>query len=59
VSYRRIENTGELEVELRAASRRGVFEAAFEPMRELMSAYEAAQRLEVPVEVAGRVVLYV
>jgi SHS2 domain-containing protein len=54
VSYRWIEHTGELEVELQASSERGVFEAAFEAMRELMSGDEAAQRLEIPVEVAGR-----
>jgi SHS2 domain-containing protein len=53
VSYNWIEHTGELEVELEASSERGVFEAAFEAMRELMSGDEAAQRLEIPVEVAG------
>ena len=53
VSYRWIEHTGELEVELQAPSERGVFEAGFEAMRELMSDDEVAQRLEIPVEVAG------
>jgi SHS2 domain-containing protein len=54
VSYRWIEHTGELEVELRASSERGVFESAFEAMRELMSGNETAQRLEIPVRLAGR-----
>jgi SHS2 domain-containing protein len=53
VSYRWIEHTGELEVELHASSERGVFEAGFEAMRELMSGGEAAQRLEIPVRLGG------
>jgi SHS2 domain-containing protein len=54
VSYRWIEHTGELEVELQASSERGIFEAGFEAMRELMSGDESAERLEIPVDVAGR-----
>jgi SHS2 domain-containing protein len=53
VPYRWIEHTGELELELEASSERGVFEAGFDAMRELLSDGEAAQRLEIPVEVAG------
>jgi SHS2 domain-containing protein len=54
VPYRWLEHTGELELELQAASERGVFEAAFEAMRELMSDGQPRQRLEVPVRVEGR-----
>jgi SHS2 domain-containing protein len=52
--YRWIEHTGELEVELVASSESGVFEAAFDAMRELMSNDDvAAERIEVTVELAG------
>ena len=55
MSHRWIEHTGELEVELEASSERGIFEAAFEAMRELMAGDDdATQRLEVPVRIAGR-----
>jgi SHS2 domain-containing protein len=54
VPYRWIEHTGELEVELEASSERGVFEAGFEAMCELMSGDEEPERLEIPVELAGR-----
>ncbi len=51
--YRWIEHTGELELELEAASERGVFEAAFEAMRELIGGDDAAARAELRVELAG------
>jgi SHS2 domain-containing protein len=54
VPYRWIEHTGELEVELEASSERGVFEAGFEAMCELMSGHEGPERLEIPIELAGR-----
>jgi SHS2 domain-containing protein len=54
VPYRWIEHTGELEVNLEASSEEGVFEAGLEAMSELMSGDESPQRLEIPVEVAGR-----
>ena len=52
--YRWIEHTGELELELEAPSERGIFEAGFEAMRELMSGSEGAQRLELRVQLEGR-----
>lgn len=51
--YRWIEHTGELELELEASSARGIFEAGFKAMRELMSDGEGGRRLEVPVRVVG------
>jgi SHS2 domain-containing protein len=54
VAYRWIEHTGELELELEASTEQGVFEAAFEAMRDLLSDGEAPQRLEIPVSVEGR-----
>jgi SHS2 domain-containing protein len=51
--YRWIEHTGELELELEASSERGVFEAGFEAMRELMSGGGEPGRLEIPIELAG------
>ena len=54
MAYRWVEHTGELEVELEAASEAGVFEAGFEAMRELISGEASKQRLEIPVELAGR-----
>jgi SHS2 domain-containing protein len=54
VPYRWIEHTGELEVELEASTEHGVFEAAFEAMRDLLSDGEAPERLEIPVQVEGR-----
>jgi SHS2 domain-containing protein len=53
VPYRWIEHTGELELALEASSERGVFEAGFEAMRELMSAEAATERLEIPIELEG------
>jgi protein archease len=54
MAHRWVEHTGELEVELEAASEAGVFEAGFEAMRELMSGEASQQRLEIPVELTGR-----
>jgi SHS2 domain-containing protein len=54
VAYRWAEHTGELELELEASTERGIFEAGFDAMRELLSGDEDAQRLEVPVQVEGR-----
>jgi SHS2 domain-containing protein len=51
--YRWVEHTGELEVELEAESERGVFEAGFEAMRELLAGGEAPERLEVGIELPG------
>jgi SHS2 domain-containing protein len=51
--YRWVEHTGELEVELEANSERGVFEAGFEAMRELLSGGEAPERLDVDVGLPG------
>ena len=57
VPFRWVEHTGELEVELEAASELGVFEAGLEAMRELLAGGEggaggAPLRLE--VELRGR-----
>ena len=54
MTYRWIEHTSELELELEASTERGVFEAAFEAMRELLSDGEALERLEIPVRLDGR-----
>jgi SHS2 domain-containing protein len=54
VTYRWIEHTSELEVELEASTEHGVFEAAFEAMRDLLSNGAAPERLEIPVRVEGR-----
>jgi SHS2 domain-containing protein len=53
VPYRWIDHTGELEIELEASSERGVFEAGFEAMRELMSGEQEPERLEIPIELEG------
>jgi SHS2 domain-containing protein len=53
VGFRWVEHTGELELELEAPTERGVFEAGFDAMRELLAAEEATDRLAVPVELAG------
>jgi SHS2 domain-containing protein len=53
VSFRWIEHTGELELELEAASERGIFEAGFLAMRELMSSTESPERIEAPVALTG------
>lgn len=52
--YRWVEHTGELELELEASTERGLFEAALEAMRELLSDGEDPQRLELGVELSGR-----
>jgi SHS2 domain-containing protein len=49
--FRWVEHTGELEVELEADSERGLFEAGFEALRELLGGDEAATGLECRVEV--------
>jgi SHS2 domain-containing protein len=54
VTYRWIEHTSELELELEASTEHGVFEAAFEAMRDLLSDGETPQRLEIPVRLEGR-----
>jgi SHS2 domain-containing protein len=53
VSFRWIEHTGEIELELEAASERGIFEAGFLAMRELMSSTESPERIEAPVALTG------
>lgn len=53
MAFRWIEHTGELELELEAATEAGVFEAAFEAMRDLLSGAGAAQRIEAPAELTG------
>jgi SHS2 domain-containing protein len=51
--YRWVEHTGELELELDAASERGVFEAGFEAMRELLAGDVEPERLDVAIELVG------
>jgi SHS2 domain-containing protein len=53
VRFRWIEHTGELELELEAATERGIFEAGFNAMRELMSSDRSRERIEVPVALTG------
>jgi SHS2 domain-containing protein len=53
VPYRWIEHTGELELELESDSERGLFEAGFDAIRELVSGSETQERIEVPVELTG------
>jgi SHS2 domain-containing protein len=53
VPFRWIEHTGELELELEAASERGIFEAGFNAMREVMSTGESRERIDVPVSLRG------
>jgi SHS2 domain-containing protein len=53
VPFRWIDHTGELELELEAASERGLFEAAFDAMCELLSGPESAESIEVDVELEG------
>ena len=52
--YRWIEHTGELELELAAATERGIFESGFEAMCDLLSNGESPERLEISVQVDGR-----
>jgi SHS2 domain-containing protein len=54
VTYRWIEHTGELELELAAATERGIFESGFEAMCNLLSNGESPERLEISVQVEGR-----
>ena len=51
--FRWIEHTGELELELEAASERGIFETGFHAMRELIHSNQWRERLEVPVTLTG------
>jgi SHS2 domain-containing protein len=53
VPFRWIEHTGELELELEAASERGIFETGFKAMRELIQSNQWRERLEVPVALTG------
>jgi len=53
VPFRWIEHTGELELELEAATERGIFEAGFHAMRELMSSNRSRERIEVAVALTG------
>ena len=54
MSFRWVEHTGELEVELEATSERGVFEAGFEAMRELLAGGEGGALNVVEVDLPGR-----
>jgi SHS2 domain-containing protein len=52
--YRWVEHTGELELELEARSERGVFEAGFAAMRELLAdGDQSPQRLELGVDLSA------
>lgn len=51
--FRWIEHTGELELELEAATEPGIFEAGFQAMRELMSSKKLRDRIEAPVALTG------
>jgi SHS2 domain-containing protein len=53
VAFRWIEHTGELELELDADSERGIFQAGFWAMRDLMSSNESPKRIEAPVALTG------
>jgi SHS2 domain-containing protein len=53
VAFRWIEHTGELELELESDSERGIFEAGFWAMRELMSSKDSPERIEAPVALTG------
>lgn len=53
MAFRWIEHTGELALDLEADSERGIFEAGFWAMRELMSSNESPERIEVPVALTG------
>jgi protein archease len=53
VPFRWIDHTAELELELEASSEAGLFEAAFEAMRELLSGPQTAERVEIEVELEG------
>jgi len=54
MTYRWIEHTSELEVELEASTEQGLFEAGVEAMRDLLSDGETPERLEIPVRLEGR-----
>ena len=51
--FRWSEHTGELELELGAATEPGIFEAGFQAMRELMSGDRSQDRNEVPLALTG------
>jgi SHS2 domain-containing protein len=53
VPFRWIEHTGELELELEAASERGIFKTGFQAMQELIASNRSRERLEVPVELTA------
>jgi SHS2 domain-containing protein len=53
MAHRWVEHTGELEVELTASSERGLFDAGFEAMRELLSDDAASQAVEVDIDLPG------
>ena len=51
--YSWVDHTGEMELELGAESEEGLFEGAFEAMRELLAADHADEPLELQVELKG------
>ena len=53
VPFRWIEHTGELELELEAATERGIFDAGFQAMRDLLSSNRSQKRIGVPVALTG------
>jgi len=53
VPFRWIEHIGEMELELAAATERGIFEAGFDAMRELISSNQSLERIEVSVALTG------
>lgn len=53
MAFRWLEHTGELELELDAATERGIFEEGFQAMRELLSSDRSRERIEIPVSLAG------
>jgi SHS2 domain-containing protein len=53
VPFRWIEHTGELELELDAPTERGIFEAGFDAMRELMVSNRSQARIEEAVALTG------
>ena len=54
MSYRWVEHTGELELEIEAADERSVFGEGFEAMRELLASEERGEPMSRTVELAGR-----
>ena len=54
MAHRWVEHTGELELELEAPSERGIFEAGFDAMRELLQPEQGAgDALEIEVELSA------